>query len=340
VKRRTFLVFAALGVLLFVFVILNVGFGSSDISAVDIVRILAGRSSADSGDALIITRIRMPRTFAAIAGGAALAVAGFLLQTFFNNPVVDPYILGISSGSMFSVALVVLGGWSFGFRRVTPALLVPAAFAGALVVMCILLLVVRKIKNVVTLLIIGVMTGFIAGGGTNILSAFAEKERVANFSRWSMGSFAGLAWPQVRILYAIVIPFCAAALLMAKSLNALAMGESYAHSMGINVRAARTFIILFSSVLTAGTVAFVGPVSFIGLAVPHICRTLFHTTNSRVLIPACFVCGGLLALSCDFVARNVLSPVEIPLGAVTALGGAPLVVWLLTRGQGGKPNAR
>jgi iron complex transport system permease protein len=338
VKGRNFLIFAALAALLFAFVILNIGFGSSNISAAGIFRILAGGEGADSGDALIITQIRMPRTFAAIAGGAALAVAGFLIQTFFNNPIVDPYILGISSGSMFVVALVILGGWTFGFRRVTPMLLVLAAFAGALLVIGMLLFVVRRIKNVVTLLVIGIMTGFIASGGTSILSSFAEKERITNFSRWSMGSFAGLAWPQVRILYAIVIPLCAAAFLMAKSLNALNMGESYAQSMGINIKASRTLIIIFSSVLTAGTVAFTGPVSFIGLAVPHICRTLFHTTNSRVLIPASFICGGVLALSCDFIARNIMSPVEIPLGAVTALGGAPLVVWLLTRGPGGKRN--
>lgn len=338
-KSRDFLVFAALAALLCAFLILNIGVGSSNISAPGIFRILAGWEDADSGDALIITQIRMPRAFAAIAGGAALAVAGFLIQTFFNNPIVDPYILGISSGSMFAVALVILGGWTFGFRRVTPALLVLAAFAGALLVMCVLLFVVRRIKSVVTLLVIGIMTGFIAGGGTNILSSFAEKERITNFSRWSMGSFAGLGWPQVHILYAITIPFCVAALLMAKSLNALNMGEAYAHSMGINIKASRTLIILFSSVLTAGTVAFTGPVSFIGLAVPHICRTLFHTTNSRVLIPACFICGGFLALSCDFIARNILSPVEIPLGAVTSLGGAPLVVWLITRGPGGKRNA-
>jgi iron complex transport system permease protein len=339
VKSRTFLIFAALALALFAFIILNICFGSSSISAADIFKILAGQGGGDSGDALIITRIRMPRTFAAIAGGAALAVAGFLLQTFFNNPVVDPYILGVSSGSMFAVALVILGGWTFGFRRVTPALLVLAAFGGALLVMCVLLFVVRKIKSVVTLLVIGVMTGFIAGGGINILSSFAEKERVTNFSRWSMGSFAGLAWPQTLLLYAIVLPFCAAALLMAKSLNALNMGESYAESMGINVKTSRTLIILLSSALTAGTVAFTGPVSFIGLAVPHICRTLFHTNNSRILIPGCFICGGLLALSCDFIARNIIAPVEIPLGAVTALGGAPLVVWLLTRGSGGKFNA-
>jgi iron complex transport system permease protein len=331
--------FAALAAALFVFIILNISVGSSSISIVNIFRILAGQGGADSGDVLIITRIRMPRTFVAIAGGAALAVAGFLLQTFFNNPVVDPYILGISSGSMLAVALVVLGGWTFGFRHVTPALLMLAAFGGALLVMGILLIVVRKVKSLVAFLVIGVMMGFVAGGAINILSSFAEKERVANFSRWSMGSFAGLAWPQAFALYAIVIPFCAAALLMAKSLNALNMGEHYAQSMGINVKTARTLIIFFSSALTAGTVALTGPVSFIGLAVPHICRTLFRTNNSRVLIPACFICGGLLALSCDFIARNIIAPVEIPLGAVTALGGAPLVVWLLTRGSGGRFNA-
>jgi iron complex transport system permease protein len=197
--------------------------------------------------------------------------------------------------------------------------------------MLIVLFAARRVKSMITLLIIGLMTGYLCGAGLSILSAFAEKEQIARFQLWSMGSFSGFTWQQVIILYIIVTPALLGAFLMIKPLNSLAMGEQYAASMGVNVKFARTGIIFVSSVLTAGVTAFAGPVSFVGLAAPHICRILFGTANNRILLPASMACGALMAGFCDFIARNIVSPVELPLGAITALIGAPVVVWLLSR---------
>jgi iron complex transport system permease protein len=322
--------------------VINLGFGSADIGAGEIAAIIFGGGVTESGGGdgmsgdfetkrLIIQNIRLPRALAGLASGAALAVAGLLLQTFFANPIVDPYVLGVSSGSMLFVGFAVLGGYSFGFRRLPPAALVSGAFLGAMAVMGMILFAARRVKSIVTLLIIGLMCGYLCSAGTGILSAFAEKEQIARFSIWSMGNFSGFTWPRLRTLYIVTLPFMAAAFLLGKQLNALNMGENYALTMGVNVRSLRTLIILISSVLTAAVTAFAGPVSFIGLAVPHICRTLLRTQDARLLIPAVILGGSLMAGLCDFAARNAVSPVELPLGPVTALVGAPLVVWLLVR---------
>jgi iron complex transport system permease protein len=227
--------------------------------------------------------------------------------------------------------MIILGGYRFGFKRITPMVYFAAAFTGALLIMTVVLFAARRVKSIITLLIIGLMGGYLCGAGISILTAFAEKERIARFSHWSMGSFSGFSWPQIQILYGIVLPMLAAAFMLAKSLNALNMGESYAASMGIKVKLIRYMIILISSVLTAAITAFAGPISFIGLAVPHICRVLFRTSDTRFLIPGVILGGATMAGLCDFIARNIISPVELPLGAITALVGAPLVVWLLSR---------
>ncbi|MDR3300984.1 MAG: iron ABC transporter permease [Spirochaetaceae bacterium] len=333
-SARTTLWFALLAAALLVVFLLNIGFGSTNMTFTEIVDTLFGAGGA--GDAheanyLIIQKIRLPRALASIAGGAAIAIAGLLLQTFFNNPIVEPYVLGISSGSMLFVGMVIMGGWTFGLKHISPLLSFAGAFAGAMLVMAVVLFAARRVKSIITLLVIGLMAGYLCGALTNILSAFADKEQIARFSLWSMGSFSGFTWQQVRILYAIVLPMLGFTFLLAKPLNALGMGERYAASMGVNAKLLRTELILISSVLTAATSAFAGPISFIGLAVPHICRILMHTSNSRILIPAVILGGALMAGLCDFIARTIMAPVEIPLGAVTALAGAPIVVWLLTR---------
>jgi iron complex transport system permease protein len=331
VRIRSVTIFFLLAAGLVGIFLMNVGFGSSNIGIREILSIVTGRTDEHETAALIIQKIRLPRAVASIAGGAALAISGLLLQTFFNNPIVEPYVLGISSGSMLFVGLSILGGLSFGFARITPMVMFGGAFVGAILVMFIVLFAARRVKSMITLLIIGLMTGYLCGAGVSIMSAFAEKESIARFHIWSMGSFSGFTWAQVRILYVIVLPSLTAAFLLAKPLNALNMGEKYAASMGVNVRFARYGIIFISSVLTAATTAFAGPVAFIGLAAPHICRVIFNTSNSRILIPACILGGALLSGFCDFVARNIISPIELPLSAITAIIGAPLVVWLLTR---------
>ncbi len=323
-----FLLLSAGVILLF---LLNVGIGSADISIKDIFQVLFGDMEATDSKYLIIRRIRLPRALASIAGGAALAVAGFLLQTFFANPIVEPYVLGVSSGASLFVGLVYLGGFTFGVSRVTPGFLFIGAFTGAMVVMVIVVIAARRVKSIVTLLIIGMMAGYVCSAVTSLLTAFAEKEQLKMFSMWSMGSFAGFTWSQVGVLFAIVLPSIVLSCCMAKPLNALNMGDRYAESMGINVRMVRMLLILLSSILTAAVTAFAGPVSFIGLAVPHICRILFHTMDARAMIPAAALGGALMAEFCDFVARNILSPVELPLGSVTAVIGAPIVVYLLMK---------
>jgi iron complex transport system permease protein len=331
--RRFAISYALLLAALVLVFLLNLGFGSADIGAGEVFSIIFGGEggSGDSSAYIIIQRIRLPRALTAIAAGGALALAGLLLQTFFANPIVDSYVLGVSSGSTLVVGFVMLGGYAFGFRRLPPAALVSGAFLGAILVMAVILFAARRVKSIVTLLIIGLMCGYLCSAGTGILSAFAEKEQIARFSIWAMGNFSGVTWAQLRILYAITIPLAVVAFLLGKQLNALNMGENYAVTMGVSVRNIRTLIILISSLLTASVTAFAGPVSFIGLAVPHICRLLFHTQDARILTPGVVLGGALLASFCDFAARTVISPVELPLGSVTALAGAPLVVWLLSR---------
>ena len=323
-----FLIFSA-GVLI-VF-LLNIGSGSADISISDILHILLGNAEQNDTNYLIIQRIRLPRALAAICGGAALAIAGFLLQTYFSNPIVEPYILGISSGSSLFVGLVVVGGVTFGLERITPVYMFIGAFIGAVAIMFIVIIAAAKVKNIITLLIIGLMAGYLCSATVNILSAFAERDRLVSFTAWHMGSFAGFTWLHIKVMYAIVCPMLLCSFLMAKPLNALGMGDRYAKSMGINVKMTRYLLITVSSILTAAVTAFAGPISFIGLAVPHICRIVFRTSDSKILIPGAILGGALMASLCDFAARNILTQGELPLGAVTAIIGAPIVVFLLIR---------
>lgn len=330
-KGTTVLWFALLIAGVTTIFLFNVGLGSSDITVKEIFRVLFGEVDPSEKAFLIIRRIRLPRAVASLIGGAAMAIAGFLLQTFFSNPIVEPYVLGIASGSSLFVGVVMLGGFTFGFQRVTPIFLFFGAFIGAMLVMIIVLFAASKVKSVVTLLIIGLMAGYVCSAATSILSAYAEREQLASFAMWNMGSFAGFTWPHIKIMGSIVGLTLFASFLLAKSLNALNMGDKYAQSMGINVKVARYAIILISSILTAAVTAFAGPISFIGLAVPHICRILFHTSDSRLLLPACILGGSFMTAFCDLVARNIVSPAELPLGAITAIIGAPVVVYLLTR---------
>ncbi|MCL2136198.1 MAG: iron ABC transporter permease [Coriobacteriia bacterium] len=330
------LTLTALGFIVLIFgiiaiLLLNIGVGSANISVSEVLKIIFGMTEPDDTKAIIVMRIRLPRALAAAIGGASLAIAGLLLQTFFSNPIVEPYVLGISSGATLFVGLVLLGGFTFGLARITPMMMFFGAFVGAMIVMVIVLVAARKVKSIITLLIIGLMVGYLCSASNSIMTAFADRERLQMFSMWTMGSFAGTTWEQIRLLYSIIVPMLVFAFLLAKPLNALAMGDNYASSMGINVKYIRYLLILISGCLTAATTAFAGPVSFIGLAVPHICRVGFRTLNNRILIPAAAMGGALMASICDFIARNIVSPLELPLAAVTSIIGAPIVVYLLTR---------
>ena len=252
----SFLVFASGVILIF---LLNISNGSANINIPEIVKIIFGMTGQDETNYLIIQRIRLPRALAGMCGGASLAIAGFLLQTYFSNPIVEPFVLGISSGSSLFVGLVMIGGFSFGFQRITPIFMFIGAFAGAMAVMLIVLLAATKVRSIITLLIIGLMAGYLCGATTSVLSAFAEREQIANFALWNMGSFAGFTWTHIRIMYAIVSPMLLLSFLMAKPLNALSLGDRYAKSMGVNVKATRYGLIFISSILTAAVTASPGP---------------------------------------------------------------------------------
>jgi iron complex transport system permease protein len=323
--------FISLAAGVFIVFLLNLGIGSVQIGVSEIVRVLFNSGTEADKNVIIIQRIRLPRALASFAGGASLAISGLLLQTYFANPIIEPYILGVTSGSTLFVGLVMLGGFTFGIQRITPMFLFSGAFLGAMLIMVIILFAAGRVKSIVTLLIIGLMSGYVCGAATSILSAYAEKQRLTNFAMWNMGSFAGFTWDQIKLMYGVTVPMLAVSYLLAKPLNILSMGDKYAQSMGINVKVTRYCVIVISSILVAATTAFAGPISFIGLAAPHICRVLFQTSNNRILIPAAVLGGGLMSGLCDFAARNIVSPMELPLGAITAVIGAPLVVFLLVK---------
>lgn len=332
-RRLLFILFLACAVLVF---LLNIALGSVRISLPELCRILSGDVQGISpSHQSIVMKIRLPRALATVAGGMCLAVSGLLLQIFFSNPIVEPYVLGISSGSMMFVALVMLGGYTFGMQSVSPMLMFWGALAGAMLVMLVVVFASGKVKSIVTLLVIGIMAGYVCSAVTSMLTTFADKEAIAGYTLWTMGSFSGFTWQQVRILLTVTGIFSLGALLMSKPLNAMLLGERYAQSMGVGIKLFRVLIVIISSVMTAVLTAFAGPISFIGLAVPHMVRIFFGTSDNRVLLPGCMLAGALLTGLCDLGSRMLFAPVELPIGAITSIVGAPLVVYLLLRRNNG-----
>jgi len=328
-KRRHWLFPLFLVMLVIVFV-LSTSIGSVSIPFLETCKIVLEHIT-ESTPGAIIWKIRMPRVLSSLFCGGYLAVGGLLLQVFFRNPIVGPYVLGISSGATLTVALVMLSGLSMGLPAIHPFLLSLAAFCGALGVMVIIVAVASRVKSVVTLLIIGLMMGYLCYAATSILIAFAEKERVKGFILWQMGSFSGFTWQELYLVALFGIPLLIGAYLMSKSLNVFLLGEDYAKTMGVNIRLFRFMIIIFSSALASVVTAFAGPVAFIGLAIPHLTRLIFGTSDNRVLIPGALLIGAIVTLICDLVARTALSPVELPLSAITSLFGAPIVIGFLLK---------
>lgn len=333
-ERALFLFLLGICVLIIIFM-LNIALGSVNISVSEILGCFFTPESVSRSHRSIIMNIRLPRTLAAIMGGACLSASGVLLQIFFGNPIVEPYILGISSGSTLFLAMVILGGYTFGFASIGAFGMFLGSFLGAMLVMLLVILAAQKVRSVTTLLIIGLMFGYICSAATSVLTVLADRDRLAGFTIWTMGSFSGFTWEQVGILYMVALPFLFLSFIISKPLNAMLLGEKYAQSMGVSIRSFRFLMVLVSSVLTAIVTAFAGSVSFVGLAVPHIVRTIYKTSDNRIVIPAACIYGGIMAGLCDMAARLVLSPTELPLGAVTSIIGAPVVIYLLTRKKGG-----
>ena len=327
--RRVTIVFAALAVLLVVLGTLNLVIGSLNVPLEDLTAILTGQDS-QSTNYQVIWNIRMPRLIAAALLGGALALAGFLLQTFFNNPIAGPFILGISSGAKLVVALmmiVVVGGSGV----MTSGMMIISAFVGSLIAMVFVLLVSRRINSMSMLIVAGVMIGYICSAATDFLITFASDANIVNLKNWSLGSFSGINWGDIGIMTFVVIVSSLLVFLLSKPISAFQLGEQYARSMGVNIRVFRIALILLSSLLAATVTAFAGPISFVGIAVPHIIKRALGTSKPIVVIPGAFFGGAIFCLFCDLIARSVFAPTEVSISAVTAIFGAPIVISILLK---------
>lgn len=318
-------------IILIVFVLmllaLNVCIGTVNISVSEVIDVLLKRDAhAIYSD--IIMQIRLPRTLASFILGAALALSGYLLQTFFNNPIAGPFILGISSGAKMVVALFMVFALEIGLKM-TSITMILAAFAGAMLSILFVLIISRAVDNMGMLIVAGVMIGYICSAVTDFLVTFADDSNIVNLHNWSLGSFSGITWENVYVMAVVVfICFCCV-FLMSKSIAAYLLGEAYASNMGVNIRRFRIYLVVLSGILSACVTAFAGPISFVGIAVPHLVKRLFKNTKPIIMIPACSLGGGIFCLFCDLLSRIIFAPTELSVSTITAILGAPVVIYIM-----------
>ena len=333
-KKRTaryWMAFLILAVLLIILFIWNINAGSIHLSVNEILNIIF-RHQGDATAYNIIWEIRLPRILAVIILGGALSVSGFLLQSFFQNPIAGPYVLGISSGAKLVVALTMIFLLEKGIM-VSSLGMVVAAFAGSLLAMGFVLLISFRVSNMSLLVVCGILIGYICSAITDFCVTFADDSNIVNLHNWSMGSFSGMSWEHIRIMVIIVGITVVITFGLAKPISAYQMGESYARNMGVNVKALRIALILLSSLLSACVTAFAGPISFVGIAVPHLIKLATHTAKPIILIPGCFLGGAVITLFCDGIARTVFAPTEISISSVTAVFLVPVVIAAMLRKQ-------
>ena len=332
-KRGRILVgFVILLVLTAGFSLWNLHAGSVTISAGEIRNILFDPGVTGTNKN-IIWSIRLPRLLSALVLGGALSVSGYLLQTFFHNPIAGPFVLGVSSGAKFTVCIAMILFFTGG-RATSSATLILAAFAGAMISMGFVLVISQKVHQMSMLVVCGVMIGYICSALTDFLVTFADDSNIVNLHNWSVGSFSGRSWADVRTMTLVCGVALVLSFLMSKPIRAYQLGEVYAQNMGVPLKAFRAALILLSSILSACVTAFAGPISFVGIAVPHLMKRLFGTAEPMVLIPACFLGGSAFCLGCDLIARTAFAPTEMSISSVTAVFGAPVVIYMMLRRRG------
>lgn len=339
-NRRYTLLLGGLGCVLLLLFATNIFFGSVDIPADQVVNALTGRAVEKQSWAYIITESRLPQTITATLCGASLAVSGLILQTLFHNPLAGPSILGITNGASLGVSLVMLlGGGVIGVGAITGGgdfhlggfiAIVVGAFAGAMIIIALILAMSSFIRGTLMLLIVGIMVGYLTSSVVSLLYLFANADNVHNFAMWGMGSFSDVSTEQLPWFSAVCIVSLTIAVILVKPLNILQLGDSYAVSLGIHIRNTRRQLLLATGLLTATATAFCGPVAFIGLATPHIARLVVRTSNQQVLLPATILLGSIVALLCNIIC--VLPPnMIIPVNAVTPIFGAPVILYIICR---------
>ena len=320
--------FALLAALVLALLFWNIGAGSVDFTLAEIADSILKMGG-------IIWTIRLPRVLAAAILGGALSVSGFLLQTFFANPIAGPFVLGISSGAKLTVSLVMVFFLSRGIV-ISSMSLIAGAFVGSMVSMGFILLLARRVRAMSMLVVSGVMIGYICSAITDFVVTFADDSNIVNLHNWSLGSFSGTSWDNVILMAWVVGVAFVLTFLLSKPISAYQMGEVYAQNTGVNIKLFRVELILLSSLLSATVTAFAGPISFVGIAVPHLVKGLFRTAKPIIMIPACFLGGAAFCLFCDLIARTAFAPRDMSISSVTAVFGAPVVLYLMASRRGGR----
>ena len=329
-RLRYGIAFTVLAILLIILLTVNIKYGSVDMTVKDIMEVFAGKG--DITVSRIIMDIRLPRVMAALILGGALSVSGYLLQTFFGNPIAGPFVLGISSGAKLTVSIAMIVFLGQGMA-VSSATLIISAFVGAMLSMGFILLVSGRVKKMSMLVICGVMIGYICSAITDFIVTFADDSNIVNLHNWSMGSFSGISWENVKTMSIVIFITLASTFMMSKSISAYQLGETYAKNMGVNIKKFRILLILLSSILSAVVTAFAGPISFVGIAVPHLIKRMFKTAKPIIIIPACFLGGAAFCMFCDLIARTVFAPTEMSISSITAIFGAPVVIKMMVNRQ-------
>ena len=336
--NRTAVVLTALSVTVLLLIVAGLALGPVRVPLLDTVRVLVGAQPSDPRWQVIVHSMRLPRLLTAIAAGAGLGVAGLQMQTLFRNTLADPYVLGVSSGAALGVAMVVIAtgsGFTAGLAAGGRIGVAVAAAVGAGAVLTIVLALARWVRSATTLLLIGVMVGAAASAVVGVLLVYADPLRVQQYLLWGLGSFAGTTWSDLQLLLPVVVVGVAAAALTVRALNALLLGESYARTMGVDVRRARLVSVASASLVAGATTAFCGPIAFLGLAVPHLARLAVGTSDHRAVLPATVLMGSAVALSCGIASQLPGSDAVLPVNSLTALIGAPIVVLVLVRNRHG-----
>ena len=326
--------FFILTLVLIVCFLVNISLGSVSIPIKEVFRSFTGHADNSSWE-YIIHYYRLPKAITAILVGSGLGISGLLMQTLFRNPLAGPFVLGISSGASLGVALVILGSGMFGGLFTALLLsqwsLVIAASLGSFLVLLAVLVVSSRVRDTMAILIIGLMFGSITTAVVSVLAYFSSAEQLQQYIFWGFGSLGNLSWKELAILFFIYLLGLLMVVISIKNLNTLLLGENYAKSLGVNLKQSRLVIIIATSLLAGTITAFAGPIAFIGLAIPHMTRQIFHTSNHKILLPAVLLFGAIVMLICDSIAQLPTSDYTLPINAITSLVGAPVVIWLLVR---------
>ncbi len=328
-RYKQTILFIALSILTFVFFIADMTIGNVHIPLRDIINTFTGDHSSFITSEILLN-FRLPKAITAVLTGAALAVSGLMMQTLFRNPLADPYILGVSSGASLGVALTIMTSSFLPLVSTTNGwTLILSATVGATLVLMLVIGVSFKVRNAVSLLIVGIMFGMIASSLVNVLQNFSNPDSIKLFVMWTFGSLSAVTWEYMKVLFPVVFIGITIAFAIHKRLDGLLLGENYARSLGIPITATRVLIVIATGLLAGGVTAFVGPIAFVGIAIPHIARGIFKTASHGTLLPACILSGASLLLACDLVSQ--IPAHSLPINTVSALFGAPIIIWIILK---------